>query len=180
MSRLSKMPIPIPVGTEVRTVGEKLEVKGPKGVITKSFPKGVEIHVQERQLVLEFEEKKGLTSSLYGLYRSLINNAVIGVSAGFKKELQLVGVGYRASVKGDVLDLQVGYSHPMQWKIPPELTVIVEKSTLIKVSGIDKQRVGQFAANVRSSRVSEPYKGKGIRYVGEYVRRKAGKSAKGK
>ena len=180
MSRLGKTPIPLPKGIEIKVSKGELEVKGPKGTIKRAFPEGISIKVQESYVVVEFDEKKALAKPMHGLYRSLVNNAIIGVSEGFEKQLSLIGVGYRAAVKGDVLDLQLGYSHPSQLKIPSELKVAVEKSTLIKISGLDKQLVGQFAANVRSIRPPEPYKGKGVRYVDEYVRKKAGKTAKGK
>ena len=136
--------------------------------------------MKEGEVTVNYDEKSGLPKPMYGLHWSLINNAIIGVSSGFEKQLSLIGVGYRAAVKGNVLDLQLGFSHPSQIDIPSEIEVAVEKSTLIKVTGMDKQVVGQFAANVRSLRPPEPYKGKGVRYVDEYVRKKAGKSAKGK
>jgi large subunit ribosomal protein L6 len=180
MSRLGKTPIPLPKGIEVKVSKGKLEVKGPKGTLTRTFPEGILIKVEENHILVEFDEKGGLAKPMHGLYRSLVNNAIVGVSEGFEKQLSLIGVGYRAAVKGDVLDLQLGYSHPSQLKIPSELKVAVEKSTLIRITGLDKQLVGQFAANVRSVRPPEPYKGKGVRYVDEYVRKKAGKAAKGK
>lgn len=180
MSRLGKAPIPLPKGVEVKSSKGEIEVKGPKGTIKRSVPEGISVKVQEDNILVEFDEKVGLPKPMYGLYRSLINNAVIGVSNGFEKQLSLIGVGYRAAVKGDVLDLQLGFSHPSQLKIPSDLSVEVEKSTLIKITGSDKQLVGQFAANVRAVRPPEPYKGKGVRYVDEYVRKKAGKAAKGK
>lgn len=180
MSRLGKAPIPLPKGVEVKGSKEEIEVKGPKGVIKQKLPIGISIKVNESEVVVAFDESSGLAKPMYGLYRSLLNNAVVGVSAGFSKQLSLIGVGYRAVVKGNVLDLQLGFSHPSQLEIPSSLEVGVEKNTLITISGIDKQVVGQFAANVRALRPPEPYKGKGIRYVDEYVRKKAGKSAKGK
>lgn len=180
MSRLGKAPIPLPKGVEVKSSKGEIEVKGPKGTIKRSVPEGISVKVQEDNILVEFDEKVGLPKPMYGLYRSLINNAVIGVNNGFEKQLSLIGVGYRAAVKGDVLDLQLGFSHPSQLKIPSDLSVEVEKSTLIKITGSDKQLVGQFAANVRAVRPPEPYKGKGVRYVDEYVRKKAGKAAKGK
>lgn len=180
MSRLGKTPIPLPKGVEVKVSKEEVEVKGPKGVIKRAFPKGISIKVEENEVLIEYDVKSDLLKPMYGLYRSLINNAIVGVSVGFEKELSLVGVGYRAAVKGDMLDLQLGFSHPSQLKIPSELNVAVEKSTLIKITGTDKQLVGQFAADVRAVRPPEPYKGKGVRYVNEYVRKKAGKAAKGK
>lgn len=180
MSRLGKAPIPLPKGVEVKGSKGEIEIKGPKGTIKKHLPEGISIKVDESQVAVEYNEKSGLPKPMYGLYRSLINNAIIGVSEGFKKQLSLIGVGYRAAVKGNALDLQLGFSHPSQLDIPIDIQVAIEKSTLITISGIDKQLVGQFAANVRALRPPEPYKGKGVRYVDEYVRKKAGKSAKGK
>lgn len=180
MSRLGKTPIPLPKGVEIKGLEGEMEIKGPKGVIKQHFPKGISVKVETSEVVLAFDAQSGLDKPLFGLYRSLLSNAIIGVSEGFKKELSLIGVGYRAAVKGSVLDLQLGFSHPSQLEIPSDIQVAVEKNTLIIISGIDKQVVGQFAANVRALRPPEPYKGKGVRYVGEYVRKKAGKSAKGK
>lgn len=180
MSRLGKAPIPLPKGVEVKETKGEIEVKGPKGAIKKHYPEGISIKAEEGQVTVEFDEKVGLPKPMYGLYRSLLNNAIIGISEGFSKQLSLIGVGYRAAVKGNALDLQLGFSHPSQLPIPSGLQVVVEKSTLITISGIDKQQVGQFAADVRALRPPEPYKGKGVRYVDEYVRKKAGKSAKGK
>ncbi len=180
MSRLGKTPITLPKGVEVKGSEREIEIKGPKGAITKHFPEGISLKIEEGEVFVQYDEKSGLPKPMYGLYRSLLNNAILGVSEGFKKELSLIGVGYRAAVKGNALDLQLGFSHPSQLDIPSDIQVAVEKSTLIKISGVDKQLVGQFAANVRALRPPEPYKGKGIRYVDEYVRKKAGKSAKGK
>lgn len=179
MSRLGKAPIPLPKGVEVKVSKDTVEVKGPKGTLKHEFPEGILVKVEEDQVLVLFDEKAGLEKPLYGLHRSLINNAIVGVSAGFEKQLSLIGVGYRAAVKGDVLDLQLGFSHPSQVAIPADIQVTVEKNTLIKVTGSNKQVVGQFAANVRALRPPEPYKGKGVRYIDEYVRKKAGKSAKG-
>jgi len=180
MSRLGKKPVPLPEGTEVNISGREVEIKGKKGVLMQRLPLGVSVKVQDRCLIVELDGGGGSLKSMHGLCRSLLNNAVIGVNEGFEKQLSLVGVGYRAAVKGDVLDLQLNFSHPSQLKIPPDLEVSVERNTLIKIRGLDKQRVGQFASNVRSKRPPEPYKGKGVRYVGERVRKKAGKAAKGK
>lgn len=180
MSRLAKTPIPLPKGVEVKSSKGEVEVKGPKGTIKRSLPEGISVKVEEGQITVNYDEESGLKKPMYGLYWSLINNAIIGVSSGFEKKLSLIGVGYRAAVKGNVLDLQLGFSHPSQIDIPSEIQVAVEKSTLITITGIDKQLVGQFAADVRAMRPPEPYKGKGVRYVDEYVRKKAGKSAKGK
>jgi len=180
MSRLAKMPILLPKGVEIKISKGEVEVKGPKGILKRSIPEGISVKVEEGQVTVHYDEKSGLPMPMYGLHWSLMNNAIIGVSAGFEKQLSLIGVGYRAAVKGTVLDLQLGFSHPTQVDIPSEIQVAIEKSVLIKITGMDKQVVGQFAANVRAKRPPEPYKGKGIRYVDEYVRKKAGKSAKGK
>jgi len=180
MSRLGKKPIPLPEGTEVSVSGREVEIKGKKGELIQKLPSGVSVRVQDRCLFVVLDEVGGASKAMHGLCRSLLNNAVIGVSEGFEKRLSLIGVGYRAAVKGDVLDLQLNFSHPSQLKIPPDLEVSVEKNTFIKVKGLSKQGVGQFAANVRSKRPPEPYKGKGVRYVGERVRKKSGKAAKGK
>lgn len=180
MSRLGKTPIPLPKGVEITVSKGEVQVKGPKGMQTVQIPHGIDVKVEEGNATVLYDEKSKLPKPRHGLFRSLINNAVIGVSNGFEKQLSLIGVGYRAAVKGDVLDLSLGYSHPYQLKIPSDVTVAIEKSVLITISGMDKQSVGQFAANVRAVRPPEPYKGKGVRYVGEYVRKKAGKTAKGK
>jgi len=179
MSRLGKTPIDLPKGVEVKLTPEgEVIVKGPKGTLTQSVKKGILLDIKDSQLLVSLDEKGKLTSAMYGLYRSLIKNMVLGVSSGFKKELTLIGVGFRASVKGNFIDLQVGFSHPTQVEIPKDIKVKVEKSVDIIIEGANKQAVGQFAAQVRSIRKPEPYKGKGIRYKDEYVRKKAGKAAK--
>lgn len=180
MSRLGKTHIKIPKGVEIKVSKEEVQAKGPKGVQVVNIPTGIEVKIEEEAIIVHYDEDTGLPRPFHGLYRSLINNAVIGVSKGFEKKLSLVGVGYRAALKGDSLDLQLGHSHPHQLKIPGELKVEVEKNTMITISGVNKQVVGQFAADVRAIRPPEPYKGKGVRYVDEYVRKKAGKAAKGK
>ena len=179
MSRLGKAPIALLKGVEIKISNGEVEVKGPKGTIKKALPDGIQIRLEESNVFVDYNESSGLPRPMHGLYRSLLYNAIVGVSEGFEKQLSLVGVGYRAAVKGSVLDLQLGFSHPSQIDIPEGIQVAVEKSTLIKVTGINKQLVGQFAANVRAVRPPEPYKGKGVRYVDEYVRKKAGKTAKG-
>lgn len=180
MSRYGKTPIPIPKGVEVNKSQNQIIVKGPKGELKLLVEKGIEIAVEEGKVLIDLTEGSKLSAAIHGLYRSLINNMIIGVSAGFEKRLSLVGVGYRAAVAGHHLDLQLGFSHPTKIEIPKSLSVTVEKSTTIIINGIDKQVVGQFAASVRSVRPPEPYKGKGVRYENEYVRKKAGKAAKGK
>ncbi len=180
MSRLGQTPILIPKGVELKESKCKLTVKGPKGTLEVVLPEGIAVIVEENLATIKYTPSISLLKPMHGLYRSLINNSIVGVSIGHEKNLKLIGVGYRAVQSGDELNIQLGFSHPSQVKIPVGITVQIEKSTAIKVTGIDKQLVGQFAANVRALRPPEPYKGKGIRYVDEYVRKKAGKAAKGK
>lgn len=177
MSRSGKRPIPMPKGVEVMVQGANLKVKGPKGMLQQPLHKGVSVTVEDGSVRVSADETSDI-ARLHGLTRALLCNMVIGVSQGFEKRLEMIGVGYRAAVKGRNLDIQIGSSHPTELAIPEGISVVVEKNTLIIVTGIDRQRVGQFAADVRAFRPPEPYKGKGIRYVGEYVRRKAGKAAK--
>lgn len=178
MSRKGKIPIPIPEGVEIKMKEDVIYAKGPKGSTSLKIIKEIQLHIKdsniEVSLAPEYEEKK----NLHGLYRSLVANVVSGVKEGFEKKLEMVGVGYRAAVQGKNLDLSIGLSHPTKIPIPEDLTVSVEKNVLITIHGMDKQKVGQFAADIRSKKPPEPYKGKGIRYQNEYVRRKAGKTAK--
>ncbi len=180
MSRLGKKPLELPSGVELKTSESTVTVKGPKGSIDIPLEKGIFVEVEGNQAVVSLDEKAKLPLPMHGLYRSLINNGIIGVSKGFEKKLTMIGVGYRAALKGNVLDLSLGFSHPNELPIPEGISVNIEKSVDITVSGVDKQQVGQFAANIRAIRPPEPYKGKGVRYVDEYVRKKAGKAAKGK
>ncbi|MEX0962007.1 MAG: 50S ribosomal protein L6 [Simkaniaceae bacterium] len=179
MSRLGNAPIELPKGVEVKLDNKQVNVKGPKGTLNIPVPEGVILAVEEGRVLVSIDNKL-LKGPMHGLYRSLINNAILGVSSEFSKELTLIGVGFRAQIKGQVLDLQLGFSHSNVIEIPRDLDVKVEKNTSIIISGIDKQKVGQFAATVRALRPPEPYKGKGVRYKDEYVRKKAGKAAKGK
>ena len=179
MSRLGKTPISILKGVEVKlTPGKLISVKGPKGTSELELKEGILVEVKDSQILVTLDEKSNLTKADYGLYRSLINNLVIGVGVGFVKELTLIGVGFRAAIKGKKLDLQVGFSHPTEIDIPEGIEVKVNKSTDVVLSSTNKQQLGLFAALVRAVRPPEPYKGKGIRYKDEYVRKKAGKSAK--
>lgn len=180
MSRKGKLPIPLPKGVEVKASDAEVSVKGPKGAMTQKLVPGIKVKVENDQVQVSMDENKDDIGHFYGLFRTLINNMVIGTSEGFEKKLEMIGVGYRAAVQGELLDLQLGFSHPTKLPIPKGLTVKVDKNTLISISGFDKHLVGQFAANVRSKRPPEPYQGKGIRYVGEYVRKKAGKAAASK
>ncbi|MBM3207140.1 MAG: 50S ribosomal protein L6 [Chlamydiae bacterium] len=180
MSRLGKTPIDVPNGIEIKVVGRKLNVKGPKGDLSLELIDGLSVNVENGKALVEIDEAKEVSGSFHGLYRSLLNNMIVGTSKGFEKKLVLIGVGYRASVQGSKLDLQLGFSHPVQLDIPKSIQVSVEKSTTITITGADKHTVGQFAAAIRAKKAPEPYKGKGIRYENEYVRKKAGKAAKGK
>ncbi|HSX12989.1 MAG TPA: 50S ribosomal protein L6 [Chlamydiales bacterium] len=181
MSRLGKTPVSLPKGVEVKaSPSGKLEVKGPKGSLHLQLPNGLKLTIEDAAISIERDEKVCGDSATHGLYRSLVKNAIVGVCEGYSVELTLIGVGYRANVQGDKLDLQVGFSHPTAVAIPKELKVAVDKGTSIIIQGIDKQIVGQFAADVRAVKPPEPYKGKGIRYKDEYVRKKEGKAAKGK
>lgn len=179
MSRLAKKGLALPKGVEVKLDGEIVHVKGPKGTLEVAVKKGIKLEHADAEVKVLIEEGSGLTPAFLGLYFSLIRNAVIGVSEGFSKQIQLIGVGFRAALSGDKLDLKMNFSHPCQLTVPKNIEVKVDKSTLITVSGCNKREVGDFAAAIRAKRPPEPYKGKGARYVGEYVRKKAGKTAKG-
>lgn len=177
MSRKGKLPITIPSGVEVSVKENKVHVKGPKGSLEQEIHSCVKVNIDKGVLHLEVDYEVDNANAMHGLYRSLIDNMVQGTSKGFERELEMIGVGYRAAVKGHEIDLQVGNSHPTLLKIPNGLKIEIEKGTKIKIIGIDKRVVGQFAAEIRAKKPPEPYQGKGIRYVGEYVRKKAGKSA---
>ncbi len=180
MSRLGKTPVSVPKGVKIKVAGDQITVEGPKGTLTKPLFKGFIVRIEGDFLFVDSDTNVANPSSYHGLMRALICSMIQGVSQGFEKKLTLIGVGYRAAVQGQLIDLQLGYSHPMQLPIPKAVHVVVEKSTSITISGIDKQVVGQFAAEIRSKKPPEPYKGKGIRYENEFVRKKAGKAAKGK
>ncbi len=178
MSRIGKMPITVPAGVEVIIDGSTVTVKGPKGELTRSFASQLSFKLEEGVLTVERPDDTRESKSLHGLTRSLLANMVEGVSAGFSKKLVMVGVGYRAAKKGEDLELSLGYSHPVIVKCPENISFDVPTATEVVVSGISKEQVGQVAADIRKWRKPEPYKGKGIRYEGEYVRRKLGKAAK--
>jgi len=179
MSRIGKAPIPVPSGVEVTINGRQVAVKGPKGELDLEVPGEITIRQDGEELLVERPNDERQNRAMHGLTRSLVNNMVVGVCEGFSKELQIVGVGYRAAAKGsDGLELQLGFSHPVNVTAPAGITFEVPEPTRIIVSGTDKQVVGQVAADIRSYRKPEPYKGKGVRYLGEYVARKAGKAAK--
>lgn len=179
MSRIGKSPITLPSGVEVTIKDQHVAVTGPKGSLDLDVAGDITVRQEGDVLHVERPDDERRNRAMHGLTRSLVNNMVIGVSQGFRKELQIIGVGYRALAKGDNgLELQLGYSHSIDVKAPDGVTFDVPEPTHIVVSGIDKQAVGQVAAEIRSLRKPEPYKGKGVRYVGEYVARKAGKAAK--
>jgi large subunit ribosomal protein L6 len=178
MSRIGKKPVVIPAGVEVKVEGGKVTVKGPKGTLTRDFHSDIAIKLENNELIVERPSDHRTHRALHGTTRSLIANMVEGVSKGFERGLELIGVGYRAAKSGNKLVLNVGYSHPVE--IVPEAGVEVEvpSQTKVIVKGIDKERVGALASNIRAVRAPEPYKGKGIRYEGEFVRRKEGKTGK--
>jgi len=178
MSRIGKKPIALTDKVKVSESNGLVTVEGPKGKLDFQLPQDITVSVEEAELVINRPSDHRKHKALHGTARSILNNMVKGVNDGFVKELEIQGVGFRAKVAGKVIDLSLGKSHPIIHPIPEGLTVTVTENTKIKVEGIDKQEVGQFAAEVRGYYPPEPYKGKGVRYVGEYVRRKAGKSVK--
>jgi large subunit ribosomal protein L6 len=178
MSRIGKQPIPIPSGVEVTIEGSEVKVKGPKGELSGRFDRDIKLARDGESVIVTRPTDEQRHRALHGLTRSLVANMVAGVSAGFTKTLEIEGVGYRAVLKDKDLELALGYSHPVLYPAPAGIAFEVPAPNRIIISGIDKQQVGQVAAEIRSKRPPEPYKGKGIRYQGEYVRRKVGKTAK--
>jgi large subunit ribosomal protein L6 len=178
MSRIGKMPVPLPPGVAVAVAGQQVTVSGPKGTLSRSFSDRVQVGVEDGVATVTRADDARSTRALHGLFRVLLANMVTGVSQGFRKDLEIVGVGYRAVLKGRDLELQLGFSHPVQFPAPDGIVFEVADPTKIAVTGIDKEQVGQVAANIRTIRPPEPYKGKGIRYSGEKVRRKAGKAGR--
>jgi len=179
VSRIGKQPVPIPDKVQVTIDGSLVTVKGPKGELSHRFPVDMTIKQQDGQIVVERPTDQKRHRALHGMTRALIANMVSGVSEGFEKVLEIVGVGYRAEMQGQTLVMHLGYSHPIEVQPPQDMEFVVEeRGRLVRVRGIDKQVVGQIAADIRNLRPPEPYKGKGVRYQGEYVRRKAGKAGK--
>ena len=176
MSRIGKKPIAVPKGVTVAVKTGGVEVKGPKGTLLQYVPPGVTFEVKGAELVASTEREDAALSKFHGLARSLMANAVEGVTNGFKRELDIVGVGYRAEVKGKQVHFALGYSHPVVFDIPQGIDVVVDKQTHITVTGIDRQLVGQVAANIRRLRKPDPYKQKGVRYTGEVLKKKVGKT----
>lgn len=183
MSRIGKLPINIPAGVNISidTSSNTVKVKGPKGEINQVIDKDMNVSIDDGVLSVSRPTDQKRHKAMHGLYRSLINNMIIGVSEGYKKEMELVGIGYRASNVGQILELQLGYSHPIYFWVPQEVKVTTEsakgKNPIITLESHDKQLIGQVAAKIRAFRKPEPYKGKGVRFVGEIIRRKAGKQA---
>ena len=178
MSRIGKMPIAIPAGVTVEVAeNNNVTVKGPKGTLTRELPKEMEIKQENGEVIISRPDDLKRTRALHGLTRSLLNNMVVGVTDGFEKKLEVNGVGYRAAKKGKTLTLTLGYSHPVELDDPEGIETTVE-GQVITVKGIDKEKVGQFAAIIREKRAPEPYKGKGIKYADEVIRRKVGKTGK--
>lgn len=178
MSRKGKIPVAIPAGVTVAISDDMITVKGPKGTLKQKLIPSVSVTMVDHTLVVEPVEGIEKRTNFQGLYRSLLNNMVQGSVQGFEKKLEMIGVGYRSALQGSDLVLQIGFSHPVKLPIPADLKVSIEKNTAITITGVDKQRVGWFAATIRDVRPPEPYQGKGIRYTGEFVRKKAGKAGK--
>jgi large subunit ribosomal protein L6 len=177
MSRIGKKPITFPKNVKISQSGGIVKVEGPKGALSSKLPEGITMTIADGNLVIERKSDERLTRSYHGLARTIIGNMVNGVSNGFEKRLEISGVGYRAEVSGNSMKLLLGFSSPVQYNIPKGIEIKVDKQINIFVSGIDKQLVGRVAAEIRALKKPEPYKGKGIKYVGEYIKRKAGKSA---
>jgi large subunit ribosomal protein L6 len=178
MSRIGRLPIDIPSGVDITIDGQHVAVKGPKGELALTVKEPIEASKVENQVIVTRPDDERSSRSLHGLSRTLINNLIIGVTEGYQKELEIVGTGYRIASQGQGVEFQLGYSHPIMVQPPAGITFTVEGNTKLVVSGIDKQAVGEVAANIRKLRKPEPYKGKGVRYAGENVRRKAGKAGK--
>ena len=179
MSRIGRLPVKVPTGVDVTISGSHVKIKGPKGELEFTFSKDIELSLKDGEISVNRPSDAREMRSLHGTTRSLIQNMVIGVTDGYQKELQLVGVGYRANMQGKNLVLNVGFSHSVEVEPPPGINFEVgERSQQVFISGIDKQKVGQVTADIRKVRPPEPYKGKGIRYKDEYIRRKAGKAGK--
>lgn len=175
MSRIGRKPIDLPKDVEVKINGRNVSVKGGKGQLEWQYPEPITVKQEENQLLIERPDDMKENRALHGTVRAVINNMVLGVSSGFERKLEINGVGYRAAVQGNTLNLELGYSHPINYELPQGISAAVEKNVSITLSGIDKQLLGEVAAKVRSFRPPEPYKGKGVKYVEEHIRRKVGK-----
>ena len=178
MSRIGRLPIPVPSGVDVTIDGRNVTVKGPKGTLSRSLHPDITVSREDGTLVVTRPTEQKTHKQLHGLTRTLVNNMVVGVTDGYRKGIEITGVGYRAALNGKKLTLNLGYSHPIEIDPPEGITFEVENPTRLAVVGIDKELVGEMAAKVRSTRKPEPYKGKGVKYAGEQIRRKAGKAGK--
>jgi large subunit ribosomal protein L6 len=176
MSRIGRLPVPLVAGVKIAVAGRKVTIEGPKGSLARELPGGISAEVAEGKLVVSRRDDSKPQRALHGLSRALIANAVEGVTKGFTKDLEIQGVGYRAQVAGKSVNFTLGYTHPIDFPIPDGIQIVVDKQTKLTVSGIDRQQVGQVAAKIRSLRPPDVYKGKGIRYANEQVRKKAGKT----
>lgn len=174
MSRIGKKTIPLPKQVQVKIADKEVEVKGPKGQLVVGIPEGIQVEQKDDHLVTRRQDD--IWSARHGLIRSLLSNAVTGVTQGFQKDLEIVGIGYRADLKGKTVVFTLGYSHPIEFPVPPGIQITVDRQVRLSVSGTDKQKVGQVAADIRSLREPDPYKNKGIRYAGEVLRKKVGKT----
>ncbi|MET1153349.1 50S ribosomal protein L6 [Arthrobacter sp.] len=178
MSRIGRLPITVPAGVEVKVDGNVVSVKGTKGELSHTLASPITVSLEESTLTVARPNDERESRSLHGLTRTLINNMIIGVTEGYKKDLEIVGTGYRVQAKGSDLEFALGFSHPVTVNAPDGITFAVEGPTKLSVSGINKQQVGEVAANIRKLRKPDPYKGKGVRYAGEQIRRKVGKAGK--
>ncbi|MCT1863152.1 50S ribosomal protein L6 [Dietzia sp. HMSC21D01] len=178
MSRIGKAPITVPSGVDIKVDGQTITVKGPKGELTQVLPEPISVTIEDNTITVNRPDDHRDNRSLHGLSRSLVNNMVVGVTEGYKQDMEIFGVGYRVVAKGSDLEFALGYSHPVPVAAPAGITFAVDGATKFSISGIDKQQVGQIAANIKRLRKHDPYKGKGIRYAGEQVRRKVGKTGK--
>lgn len=176
MSRVGKRPIEIPQGVKINIDSTSIEVVGPKGTLSLNIPEGISVETKDNTALVIRKSDEKAHRAKHGLIRALTNNMVKGVTEGFSKELEIIGVGFKAQLSGEKLIINLGFSHPIEYQIPKGITITAPKPTQVKVEGIDKQQVGEVAAEIRNFYKPEPYKGKGVRYVGEYVRKKAGKT----
>jgi large subunit ribosomal protein L6 len=178
MSRIGRLPVPVPAGVDVTIVGNTVTVKGPKGTLSHSVVEPIKVAKEDGELKVSRPDDDRDSRARHGLTRSLLNNMVVGVTQGYSKQMEIVGVGYRVTAKGKDLEFALGYSHPVPVPAPEGINFVVESPIKFRVEGIDKQQVGEVAANIRKLRKPDPYKGKGVRYAGEVVRRKVGKTGK--
>jgi large subunit ribosomal protein L6 len=177
MSKIGKKSITVPKGVEIKFEDQHLEVKGPKGTLNLEVSRQVKLDISEEEINVSRIKTTKEANAMWGLTRALVNNLIVGVSEGYEKKLELQGVGFRIAIKGKKIDMALGFSHPVEVEIPEGLTATLEENNVLTISGADKQKVGQFAANIRALKKVEPYKGKGFRYQGEHVIRKVGKKA---